>query len=315
MAATGTRTMKHLDRHHATSGSSAFSYLRASSYTLALVTIVTSSNVLAQAPESTDGKSEAAGFSAEALSNREEELRRKEAELLQAISSGSATSRSPQPVDLESPISASPTTTDAIRISPPLEAPVQPVVSSGVAPTEVEPSAEFQALKEMGNHPALEKKKAKPQAAPQPTKVTTRGSSSASRKPDTFRRVERDSDRSDYAPNLYTNPRTISLQEIESERDRPAPYQYVAVATIAGRDASLRTGPRNVDRTLGSAPRFSEVSIDYRSGDWYRVQTETGLRGWIQGRNLLFDAGISYNSTVRIGAVKSENAYRTAYRR
>jgi len=307
--------MKHVDLLHAISGSTALSPLRASSYALALFTIVTSSNLLAQAPESTDGTANSNGFSAEALSNREEELRRKEAELLQAISSGSTTSQSTQPLDLESPISASPTTTDAIRISPPIEAPVQAVVNSEPVPAKTEPSAEFQALKEMGNHPALEKKKVIPPAAPQPAKFTTHGSSSGSRKLDTFRRVERDTDRNDYVPNLYTNPRTVSLQEIESERDRPAPYQYVAVATIAGRDATLRTGPRTGDRTLGSAPRFSEVRIDYRSGDWYRVQTGTGLRGWIQGRNLLFDAGISHNSTVRIGAVKSENAYRAAYRR
>lgn len=287
---------------------------------LTLITLVANAGVEAQSPETPESGSHISQFSAEAISNREEELRRKEAELLEAISSGTSL---PQNVDHAGVPSGGSIAGDKITVSSPIQAPEPPIMQSETArsSSDVEPSAEvnqspqFRALQEMGSHPALDSKKNATPPAVQRAKVTSRESSPKSRKPDTFRRVDRDSERSDATRGVFTNPRTVSLQEIEAERDRPAPYQYDAVATIAGRDATLRTGPRNADRALGSAPRFSEVSIDYRSGDWYRVQTGSGLRGWIQGQNLLFDAGISLNSTVRIGAVKREPADRLSYRR
>ncbi len=288
---------------------------------LTTATLVATARVEAQAPGTSTESSDATQFSAEAISNREEELRRKEAELLQAINSGI---RPPQDIELAVAPSNEVMTADQVKVSGPMRAPAAPIEKSESqnSPSELAPqspgptqSPQFRALQEMENHPALDSKKNAAPPVVQPVKVTSPEPSTKSRKPDTFRRVDRDSEKIDASRALLTSSRTVSLQEIEAERDRPAPYQYEAVATIAGRDATLRTGPRRSDRALGSAARFSEVSIDYRSGDWYRVQTGAGLRGWIQGQNLLFDAGISHNSTVRIGAVKQEPADRLSYRR
>jgi hypothetical protein len=287
---------------------------------LTIITPLASGGVAAQSSETSVATYDTTQFSAEAITNREEELRRKEAELLQAISLGTQLPQNIEPAVAPNQI----VNTDQAKVSGPIHAPALSIGKAGgeTVSSDIEPessatteSPQFRALQEMENHPALDaKKKASPAAVPR-VKASNRESSPKARKPDTFRRVDRDRDKTDDSRELLTNPRTVSLQEIEAERDRPAPYQYEAIATIAGREATLRTGPRAGDRVLGSAPRFSEVNIDYRSGDWYRVQTGSGLRGWIQGRNLLFDAGISHNSTVRIGAVKQEPADRLSYRR
>jgi hypothetical protein len=285
-----------------------------------VVLLAASARANAQSSETSAASSDAAQFSAEAISHREEELRRKEAELLQAINSGTSL---PATAEQVAAPSSEAIDTDKMKMSGPIQAPSEAAPESNKSAPTVENDAtskpnqspQFHALQEVENHPALESKKAVPPPPPIQRVNTSRESKSRSRKPDTFHRVDRDSDKMDSGPGILTNPRTVSLQEIEAERDRPAPYQYEAVATIAGHDATLRTGPRNSDRSLGSAARFSEVSIDYRSGDWYRVQTGSGLRGWVQGRNLLFDAGISYRSAVRIGAVKRESVDRLSYRR
>jgi hypothetical protein len=285
-----------------------------------IVILVTSARVEAQSSETSGVGSDATQFSADAISHREEELRRKEAELLRAINSGTSLPTNVEQVRVQS---SEPIVTDSVKVSAPLEVPIKTVTELNKAEPSTEAEAvskttqrpQFNALQEVENHPALESKKAVVAPPPiQRVKVTSRESTSRSRKPDTFRRVDRDSESINSAANAFTSSKTISLREIEAERDRPAPYQYEAIATISGHDATLRTGPRNVDRALGMAPRFSEVSIDYRSGDWYRVRTGSGLRGWVQGRNLLFDAGISHRSAVRIGAVKRDSVERLSYR-
>jgi hypothetical protein len=277
--------------------------------------------VEAQPFETSGTNTDSMQFSAEAISHREEELRRKEAELLRAINSGTSL---PVEVERVAPPSSEAAITDHIKVSAPIQAPTEAVTKADKSASTVEVEAtpkasqppQLNALHEVENHPALESKKSLGAPAPvQRVNVGHREPRSRSRKPDTFRRVDREGSEMDSTPRAFTNSRTVSLQEIEAERDRPAPYQYEAIATIAHKDTTLRTGPRSADRALGSAPRFSEVSIDYRTGDWYRVQTSSGLRGWIQGRNLLFDAGISYRSAVRIGAVKREPTDRLSYRR
>ena len=286
----------------------------------AIITCTPHSAVQAQAQETFNSKQAESSPSSDTLSTREEELRRKEAELLRAISAGDSVQTNPSSREGAVPNTQG---ADSKKISAPVVAPIPAVHSApdesthspAVTQPETDLSPQIRALQEMGNHPALEPKRATKPAIMQQPKASSRGPNSTVRKPDTFRRVERDRDIADITPRLFANSRTVSLQEIEAERVRHAPFEYEAIATIAGRDATLRAGPKSIDRALGSAPRFSEVSIDYRSGDWYRVQTNTGLRGWIHGRNLLFDAGISPSSTVRIGAVKVGNLARQTYRR
>ncbi|NBO63829.1 MAG: hypothetical protein EBU88_03065, partial [Acidobacteria bacterium] len=79
-----------------------------------------------------------------------------------------------------------------------------------------------------------------------------------------------------------------------------------SVATISVTPAKLRSGPSTANSTLGSLSKYSEVTIDYRSGEWYRVKTAAGQRGWVRGPSLIFDTDITETSTVKIGAVRAE---------
>jgi SH3-like domain-containing protein len=47
------------------------------------------------------------------------------------------------------------------------------------------------------------------------------------------------------------------------------------------------------------------VTIEHRTGDWYRIIMTDGTRGWINGNALIFDAGVRAGSTVRVGAFET----------
>jgi hypothetical protein len=238
------------------------------------------------------------------IAAREEELRRKEAELLKAMGTSNSTPQDSKEI-VEKTITV-------------VETKQEVVVDKGqptreIVEKEAQSNVELIQLKAIGSHPALESKKTSSTKVPNvPSAIKThsdgqsRGDDTA-RRLDTFRRIDRNS--SFEAINSYgsTRSRLVPIHEIESElSSRPQPIQDLEVATIGLRSAKLRTGPSAKNVTLLSLPEYSEVSIDYRSGEWYRIKTATGLRGWVQGRSLLFDAGISPRSTVKIGAVRAE---------
>jgi hypothetical protein len=77
-----------------------------------------------------------------------------------------------------------------------------------------------------------------------------------------------------------------------------------SIATIVIDKAPLRVGPSKNESALYVLPRATEVTIEYRSGEWYRVITESGVRGWVYGSSLRFNVGVSPVSAVRVGGVR-----------
>lgn len=77
-------------------------------------------------------------------------------------------------------------------------------------------------------------------------------------------------------------------------------------ASITATKAAVRIGPGKAESMLFLLPAGSQVIIDRRSGEWYRVVTDSGARGWIFGQALLFDDGVPAGSSVRVKAVRSK---------
>jgi hypothetical protein len=77
---------------------------------------------------------------------------------------------------------------------------------------------------------------------------------------------------------------------------------YATTARITKDHAPLRIGPGSRESTITRLSRTSIISIEHRTGGWYRIITADGTRGWISGSFLIFDEGRSPDSTVRVGA-------------
>jgi hypothetical protein len=235
------------------------------------------------------------------IAAREDELRRKEAELIKSMGmSAGATQGSTEIIEKTATVSE-------------IKEETSGTAKQESAQKEASRSVELVELKAIRSHPALESKKAPSSASANSSgRIRTHSNEETSRddtarRLDSFRRVDSRSSFESTDSYGLTKSKIISLNEIEQDRfSRPMPIQEPEVATIGLRSARLRTGPSTKNVTLVSLPEYSEVAIDYRSGDWYRIKTPTGMRGWIQGRALLFDAGISPSSTIKIGAVRAE---------
>jgi len=80
-----------------------------------------------------------------------------------------------------------------------------------------------------------------------------------------------------------------------------------AVASIAVERTPLRVGPGQRESTLFMIPRHAHVTIEHRTGEWYRVITDSGNRGWLPGSVLVFDLGVPPSSTVRISGFRGRN--------
>ena len=246
------------------------------------------------------------------LAAREQELKRKEAELLRSM--GMTTDSSLNSDRSKSDTSPSVAVDSSKTSRPNAGIDNAPVVNQAVAVQEDRSDDQaLETLRAIENHPALQgKKKPSPTTLVNSGTITTHRSihsknEGTAKKLDTFRRVDRD--RSYVAENGEgrASSRLVSLAEIELEASRrPAPIADPSTATIGVTPAKLRSGPSSTHTSLGSLSKYSEVTIDYRSGDWYRVKTTNGQRGWVRGQTLMFDAGIPPTSTVRIGAVRAE---------
>jgi hypothetical protein len=231
------------------------------------------------------------------IAAREEELRRKEAELVKAMGMATSTTQgSTETIEKTTTVSETQRTTTEEHVE-----------------NDLQTSEELVELKAISSHPVLESKKVRTGSSSNtPTRIRTYSSDETNRddtarRLDSFRRVDSRSSLESTDAYGSTKSKIVSLREIEQDIfHRPMPIQEAEVATIGLRSARLRTGPSTKNVTLVSLPEYSEVAIDYRSGDWYRIKTPSGLRGWVQGRALLFDAGISPTSTVKIGAVRAE---------
>jgi hypothetical protein len=77
-------------------------------------------------------------------------------------------------------------------------------------------------------------------------------------------------------------------------------------ASVAAQSAQLRLGPHRTESILVPVPANTRVKVEYRLGGWYRVVTSEGTRGWLPSSEVVFTAGISEESTVRILGVKAQ---------
>lgn len=97
--------------------------------------------------------------------------------------------------------------------------------------------------------------------------------------------------------NSHEGARTASIGRLHSS----------ALASIAVESAPVRIGPGKRESALFVMPRHAQVKIEHRTGEWYRVTTDVGARGWLWSGALVFDAGVPPTSTVRIGGFRSDN--------
>jgi uncharacterized coiled-coil protein SlyX len=77
---------------------------------------------------------------------------------------------------------------------------------------------------------------------------------------------------------------------------------YETRARVTKDHAPLKVGPGSQESTITKLSRNSLISVEHRTGGWYRIITSDGTRGWISGTFLMFDEGSSRNSTIRVGA-------------
>jgi hypothetical protein len=87
--------------------------------------------------------------------------------------------------------------------------------------------------------------------------------------------------------------------------EMPANSRSSEVATVVIDRAPIRVAPGRQESALYVMPRNTEVTLEHRSGEWYRVVTASGVRGWIFGSALRFNTGVSAASTVRIGGYRA----------
>lgn len=258
------------------------------SFTLIVSASLFVARVAQSEPSSSTTGSTIDSLSDTALQNREQELKRKEDELLRSMglrSEQAEVSGSTNPTSVEN--------TGSMNI---------PVSES---------ESELNALKALGSHPALERSPTPKQASEpaSPNRIRTYRSNntafdSTADRIDTFRRVTETSSlhsNQAFAPAKSVH---VSLQQIENERRaRLAPLQSTETAIIGISNARVRSGPSTSNKILLTIPKFSEITIDHRTKDWYRITTSTGLRGWIWGGALLFNADIPSSSAIRVKAV------------
>jgi hypothetical protein len=273
-----------------------------------LYVVVASTMYASYAQDRQDAQAIPSEGPAQELSARELELRRKEEELLQVMS-GAAPAAATESRDQN---------TNAPTIEPVRKTiEVETINVAEKAPeTERSPLQDnplrdnLEQLRALEQHPALEAAKPQVPASSSPSNAIRTHQSDGSHdgttatKLGTYTRVKRPQVESAPVHRETARSKMVPLHEIEQEASiRNVSYSAVEPATIRTPSVRLKTGPTKLDTSLVVLPQYSEVTIDYRSGGWYRVRTESGLRGWVPGTALLFDAGISQRSAVRIGAV------------
>ena len=120
------------------------------------------------------------------------------------------------------------------------------------------------------------------------------------------------------APHNSQDTTTVRRRSaLTSSRDLPSlPSDVIAktpealMATVkASTRISLKTGPSSRYKRLTTVSATTPVEIDYRQGSWYRVKTRAGVRGWMEGKYLLFNEGIRATSSIHIGGITSNAVY------
>lgn len=285
---------------------------------LAAITILLTLHVLPGAVRSAAANDEAGTATSVEFDSRERELRRKEEELLRAMDLNSVEVATAPSIEVTNPrnekLEAKSNQVEVLEIkAPEPQVEVIPPTVEVAAPERSQSIQQRPApLKELENHPALEP----PRKVEAPPLVTTNRirtktfeaspDGTTAKRLGSFYRIDRADFDSGRGQGI-THSRTVPIQQYSvADTNRPALLTSDELATIQSSSTYLKTGPTRLDSTLLRIPRYSEVRVDYRSGEWYRVKTTGGLRGWVPGSALLFDADTPPRSTVRVGAVKKQ---------
>lgn len=276
----------------------------------------------------------------EAIDPREEELRRKEQDLLKSLDfrpskltstpeftiakpkkgiekpqkNNAKERQSDHLIIAEIPAPKMAKKIDAVGDEIPAAAPLENLVDT----VPIAQSADGTLLKELEHHPAIEQ----PVKAAQlegrissediNSKVRTYPSDGApdgttARGVPSFYRLERSPEGEDeYSDRAPSRILTVPIAEVVGGATlRPAAINAVELAKVRSVSTFLKTGPNARDSSLLRIAKHSEVRIDYRSGSWYRVRTQEGVRGWVPGNVLLFNDAMAQGSAVRIGGVRA----------
>jgi hypothetical protein len=298
-------------------------------------------NSLQQAPNSSnDLNLKTDSPNKDAIDPREEELRRKERDLLRSLDfkPSNLTStpelgvdRSNKQSDQSQNIKGAERPSDQLIIAE-IAAPKVAKQLEGVAveiPTTARPEnrvdsptnsqgADGRLLKELEHHPAIEQpvKAAALQDRVNSddinSKVRTYPSDGApdgttARGVPSFYRLKRSPEgEEEYNDRIPSRILTVPIAEVTGGLTlRPAAINATELAKVRAVSTFLKTGPNAHDSSLLRIAKHSELRIDYRSGSWYRVRTEEGVRGWVPGNVLLFNDAMAPGSTVRIGGVRA----------
>jgi len=110
------------------------------------------------------------------------------------------------------------------------------------------------------------------------------------------------------SPKKEYKPKGLSITPaVSSDIDPPRwinNQRTSAIASVAVNNATLYIGPDRRQLALAPISKSSVVTVEKRRGEWYRVVTPTGHRGWLAGDSLLFNANVPRDSTVRVKAYK-----------
>jgi len=80
----------------------------------------------------------------------------------------------------------------------------------------------------------------------------------------------------------------------------PAVEADLPVVTVVADKAALRTGPGPDNSPLMDVTKGTTLTVETRSGNWYRVNTPTGTRAWISADVVRFGAA-QPDSNIRVG--------------
>jgi Bacterial SH3 domain len=100
-------------------------------------------------------------------------------------------------------------------------------------------------------------------------------------------------------------PKVSALSADDTDGVDTRADSYATVARVTKNNVPLRIGPGSRESTILKVSRNSIVTIEHRTGDWYRIIMTDGTRGWINGSALIFNEGVRAGSTVRVGAFET----------
>ena len=87
--------------------------------------------------------------------------------------------------------------------------------------------------------------------------------------------------------------------QLMHERWESSIYGKLDLATVRVAETELMSAPEKTASQLAVLKQGDKIAVEYRSGNWYRVVTEAGVRAWIRSEDIYYGI-IDENSLVRV---------------